>query len=454
MQFHKDTPWLKTILTEEFTADMLKTTQEKPFQWDDYLLQEEKLFNELQQKVSTFNNINGYRYDTNSNINPLQQSPNWNRTFVLRPKTIRGGIVMLHGLSDSPYSVRHLAHFFEQQGFLVIALRVPGHGTLPSGLLKVTWKDWAAATRLAMQEIQRELGDSSNIYLLGYSNGGTLALNYSLDALEDKTLPQPKKIILLSPMIGISRFAMLSKALDFISHLPLLGSHRWLSIHPEYNPFKYNSFSVNAAWQAHRFTKQLQKKIKRLAKKETLQHLPPVLVFQSVMDSTVKTAASERYFYRFLPMNNSELVLFDLNRHHSLAPIFKVPATQQMDDVFTQKQHPYNLVTISNSNPSTLQVSERRQTAGALTVQETPLELAFPPNVFSLSHVALPFPTYDSLYGLEPTPNESFGIQLGNLHLLGETDTLAIDTSKGMRLYSNPFFPYIQQRILSWLESP
>lgn len=447
----KDQPWLHTTLNNEFSARMVKNHKAATFGWQDYLAQEEKLFQELQQAVAGFHTTDGFRYASDTPLNPLSQTPNWNRTFVLKPAQVRAGILMLHGLSDSPYSVRHLAQAFEQQGFMVIGLRVPGHGTLPSGLLSTSWKDWAAATQLAAQEIQRELGDNPNFYVLGYSNGGTLALNYTLDALNDKTLPTPQKVILMSPMIGISNAAVFSKMLDFTSHLPMLSSYRWLSIHPEYNPYKYNSFSVNAAWQAYRFSKTLQKKIKRQAKKDGLIHFPPVLTFQSVMDSTVKTQAVEQSFYRYLPKNNSELVLFDINRYHSISPLLKTQATHFVADTFAKQTRNYDLVTITNLNTETLHVGERRQAAGSLTDKEYALDLAFPPSVFSLSHVALPFPTHDALYGLEPSADEFFGIHLGTRHLMGETNTLSIDSSREVRLYSNPFYPYLERRIFEWM---
>lgn len=441
-------PWHRIALPEEFTADDVNDQ----YRWQDYLAQEERVFKELTEKLAEEDTTDGYRYAAHSPLNTLKQTPNWNRTFVLTPKKIRAGIVMLHGLSDSPYSVRSLAQALEQQGFLVIAVRVPGHGTVPAGLLAAKWQDWAAATKLAAQEMKRQLGDNPNFFMLGYSNGGALALNYTLDALQDKSLPLPKKIILLSPMIGISKFAGLSKPLELIGHLPLMSSERWLSKSPEYNPFKYNSFSVNAAWQAHRFSRQLQQKIAQMAKDKTLQQLPPVLTFQSVLDATVKTAAIEHYFYRHLPHNHSELVLFDINRHEDFTPITKPSATNFMRKTFAPGPRPYDLVKIANRNPTTMEVSEWRQPAGTQTEQERPLGLSFPTGVFSLSHVALPFPINDPTYGLEPNMEEFYGIRLGSLHLLGEINTIIIKADAGMRLYSNPFYPYMQERITQWLE--
>lgn len=444
-------PWHRIELTQEFTTETLKQHPKGEYQWSDYLAQEDRVFAELAEKLAAEDTTAGYRYSPESPLYTLKQTPNWNRSFVLTPKTIRAGIVMLHGLSDSPYSVRSLAQALEQQGFLVIALRVPGHGTVPSALLDAQWEDWAAATRLAVQEMKRQLGDNPNFYMLGYSNGGALTLNYTLDALQDSQLPLPKKIVLLSPMIGVSKFARLTKPIDVFGHVPLMNSKRWLSMNPEYNPFKYNSFPVNAGWQAYRLSRHLQKKLERMASKNQLQQLPPVLTFQSLIDSTVKTAAIKDYFYRYLPQNQSELVLFDLNHHADLTPIIKPAVANLMSKVFPLETHHYDLVKIANRNTTTGQVSEFRQPAGSLATQERPLELSYPAGIFSLSHIAVPFPADDPTFGLEPDLDEFYGIRLGRLYLRGETNTIIIKTDAGMRLYSNPFYPYMQERIEQWL---
>jgi alpha-beta hydrolase superfamily lysophospholipase len=48
-------------------------------------------------------------------------SPDANRSFVLMPAgKPRGAVVLLHGLTDSPYSVRHLAVNYQQHGFVAV----------------------------------------------------------------------------------------------------------------------------------------------------------------------------------------------------------------------------------------------------------------------------------------------------------------------------------------------
>ena len=70
---------------------------------------------------------------------------------------------------------------------------------------------------------------------------------------------------------------------------------------------------------------------------------------------------------------------------------------------------------IANANPDSGEVVERVTEAGAVEEQSRALGLSYPPGVYSLSHVALPFPMSDSLYGMQPDPAEDFGVNLGAL---------------------------------------
>jgi hypothetical protein len=67
--------------------------------------------------------------------------------------------------------------------------------------------------------------------------------------------------------------------------------------------------------------------------------------------------------------------------------------------------------------------------------------------VFSLSHVSLPFPPDDSLYGIEGANASAGLLPIGRLSPRGERAVLAIGTDTLMRLSSNPFFPFIEERI-------
>jgi hypothetical protein len=82
------------------------------------------------------------------------------------------------------------------------------------------------------------------------------------------------------------------------------------------------------------------------------------------------------------------------------------------------------------------------------------LGLTFPPAAFSLSHVALPFPVTDPLYGSQPDNAESFGVNLGNLTPRGERGVLVVPLDALVRISSNPFYPYIERRIIEGIDRP
>jgi len=75
----------------------------------------------------------------------------------------------------------------------------------------------------------------------------------------------------------------------------------------------------------------------------------------------------------------------------------------------------------------------------------------WPASVFSLSHVAFPFPPDHPVYG-GPDAKESPGIQLGQLDMRGERGVLRISGFGLLRLRWNPFYDHMQSRILEFMQ--
>jgi len=161
--------------------------------------------------------------------------------------------MLLHGMSDSLYSLRALGETLNRRDYWVIGLRLPGHGTAPSGLTRVIWQDMAAAVRLGMAHLAASVGQKP-IHIVSYSTGALLAINFSLDALEGDDLPVPASLELISPAIGVQAAAALAKWKRRLSYLPGLGGFAWLSVLPEFDPYKYNSFAINADELVHSLT--------------------------------------------------------------------------------------------------------------------------------------------------------------------------------------------------------
>ena len=444
-------PWHTEKLTEEFVAgdsDQVQT-------FDDYLHLEDRLFDELEQKVysqvETGPEYGLVRYSSGSQADPQSYKKNWNRSFELRQDSPVGGVLLLHGMSDSPYSLHALAETLAQQNYWVIGLRMPGHGTAPSGMKYVKPEDMIAATRLAMAHLSASVGDRP-VHVVGYSTGAALALNYSLDAVEGVASPTPASIVLISPAIRIHAAASLASFKRSASSVPGLGGFAWLSVMPEFDPYKYNSFATNAADAVHQLTRTVDGRIAAHASSGSDIDLPPILAIKSAVDATVTTEAIVDNLLSLLAPNRHELVLFDVNRFASKASLLvddPGPFTRRLmqDDLL-----PFGLTVISNRDTSTRDVVARHKAPLSGVVTEQELDgLAWPSNVFSLSHVALPFPPDDPLYGSNPPAGDE-PLHLGDIPTRGERDMNEIPGEWLLRMRYNPFYNVLETRTLEWLQ--
>ena len=443
-----------TYVPHDMHADQIDKSD-----WAAYLKAEEAVFRgvrtEVTDKLDAEARVPGNRYYDGAPIYPGHFAQDWNRSYILEPDGPPvGAVVLLHGLTDSPYSLRHIARRYRDEGFVAVAIRMPAHGTVPAALTDVEWEDWDAATRLAVREAVRRAGPSKPLHIVGFSNGGALAMKYALDALDNKQLARPDRLILISPMIGITSFARFVGIAALPALLPAFAKAAWLGILPEFNPFKYNSFPINGARQSYRLTAALQDRIARAGRDGLLDHLPPVLTFQSVVDFTVSTRAIITGLYAHLPANGSELVLFDINRGAKLGPLLRSASETVLSRILAPPPRKFRTVIITNASADTYKVVEKVTEAGAVSEQTSELALAFPSGIFSLSHVALPFPMSDALYGMEPDNSEDFGVNLGAISPRGERGVLIVNLDALLRVSSNPFFPYVLERIDQAIAAP
>jgi alpha-beta hydrolase superfamily lysophospholipase len=435
-----------------YKPDDLTAREIPQLDWDGYLKAEARLFEDVRanvtRKLQPGEQIPANRYFEGSPIYPGRFATDWNRSYVLEPAGApAGAVVLLHGLTDSPYSLRHIARAYHARGYVAVAIRLPAHGTVPGALASVDWEDWSEATRLAVREARRRIGPSRPLHIVGFSNGGALAMKYSLDALDDAALTRPDRVVLISPMIGITELARFAGVFGWPAVFPRFARAAWLSVTPEFNPFKYNSFPVNGARQSSLLTRVLQEQIARAARDGRLAGVPPVLTFQSVVDFTVSTRAVVTGLYTHLPANGSELVLFDLNRATKLSPLLRSNFETALDRILPPLPRPFRTTIIANASTDAREVVERAVAAGATDERSRMLGLTYPAEVFSLSHVAVPFPVTDALYGLTPGGEESFGVNLGTLSPRGEVGVLILPLDSLIRVASNPFFPYMLERI-------
>jgi alpha-beta hydrolase superfamily lysophospholipase len=446
-------PWHQVVPQKELTAAELNDR----FTLADYLARENEVFREVAERVETLvdaaDRTRTNRYNPESPLNAAHFKVNWNRTQELTPETIRGGALLLHGLTDSPYSMRKLAEILAAHGIYALCLRLPGHGTVPAGLTNVHWHDWVAAARVGARHVRGKIGEGKPLYLFGYSNGAAAVLHYALEAAGDNRLPRADRIVLFSPEIGVAPVPRLTELLSKLAIVPGNEKSRWLDVLPEYNPFKYNSFPVNAGQQSLGITNALRSAIGTAASDGRIQKLPPILAFQSVVDATVQTEAVAGGLFDRLPDNGSELVLFDLNRFANAKPFLKSTHDALIARLSASRERRYRFTLVTNVDPSSPEVVVRSFPKGGGAATTEASGLAWPAQFFSLSHLALPFAPDDPVFGWQPDQSVDYGIRLGTVAPRGERDVLITPLDSLLRLNANPFFSYEEKRVLEAIAS-
>ena len=152
-------PWHSLELKEEFEA-----RRDGQLDFAGLLALEGRLFDELRHakvlRSSDLAEERSSRFSPASWVARLTGAPGdagsgdvytapYNRTFELVPAERRGSALLIHGLTDAPYSMLALARRLHARGLHVVVLRLPGHGTVPAGQLRMTLEDWRAAVRIA-----------------------------------------------------------------------------------------------------------------------------------------------------------------------------------------------------------------------------------------------------------------------------------------------------------------
>lgn len=100
------------------------------------------------------------------------------------------GILLVHGLGDSPWSFTDIGQALADQGFLVRTVLLPGHGTRPDDLQNVTFEQWRQVVHEQALTMQRDIG---KVYIGGFSTGANLALDYAYSS------PEIAGLVLFSP---------------------------------------------------------------------------------------------------------------------------------------------------------------------------------------------------------------------------------------------------------------
>jgi esterase/lipase len=215
---------------------------------------------------------------------------------------LKYGILLIHGLLDSPFSLREIGNHLQDAGMLVRSILLPGHGTNPADLLNVSYHDWLQAVRYGVNSLRDEV---ESIYLVGYSTGAALSV---YQALQDNHIAG---ILLLSPAISIKApvdaMVWWHQALAYFQR----GNQEWLHQEAEIDYVKYLSLPFNPVSQVSKLTAV----IKEMREHHTLK--TPMFMVVSREDETISSDRAIQFFCRSKNAENRMLFYTSVIRNYT-----------------------------------------------------------------------------------------------------------------------------------------
>lgn len=220
----------------------------------------------------------------------------WNAPNEWQPATIAGarpkrGILLVHGLGDSPWSFHDLAPQLAAQGFLVRTVLLPGHGTRPEALLNVTAEEWQAVVYAQAQTLEEDV--DGPVYLGGFSTGANLVLSYAYGH------PEIAGLVLFSPGFKSFPFGWITSLVARVRPWMVSPSD---SIANQ-TPVRYMNVPTNGYAQFYRTSALAQRLLNRPYEK-------PVFMVVAQHDSVINTDYLLRVFQSSFTNPRSRLIWY------------------------------------------------------------------------------------------------------------------------------------------------
>ncbi|MBD1582730.1 alpha/beta hydrolase [Pseudoalteromonas sp. S16_S37] len=214
--------------------------------------------------------------------------------FELRQPNHERAILLIHGLTDSPFTFHYLGAVFHQQGYNVRAMLLPGHATAPSDLNLVDLNHWQNTIDYA---ITRTAKDFEQFAIMGYSTGAALAIAR----------------VAKSPPENLSAMALISPASEphnkhgwlakWIARVPFV---EWIDEDADFDFAKYESFS----WRAAALADEAMNLLEHVYLPKELPLFSAFSEVDSTIDSTANLAMLNRFAKDTHQLDNHILYYF------------------------------------------------------------------------------------------------------------------------------------------------
>jgi esterase/lipase/1-acyl-sn-glycerol-3-phosphate acyltransferase len=226
---------------------------------------------------------------------------------LMRGRTRRLGVVLVHGFLSAPQEVAELAHYLNGKGFWVYLVRLKGHGTSPEDLALRNGNDWTESVDLGYALMNALC---QRVVLGGFSFGGGVVLDCASRVRNVAgvfAVCPPQRLLDIS-----SRFAPAvtawNRVMELISYRD--AKKEFVVTVPERPGINYARLPIAGLRKMGRFMRELEPKLAKITM--------PVQVLQAEGDPVVDPAGSAR-LYEMLGSQEKSYQKFPLKRHGILA---------------------------------------------------------------------------------------------------------------------------------------
>ncbi|MFD8776872.1 alpha/beta hydrolase [Streptomyces sp. NPDC056721] len=202
------------------------------------------------------------------------------------------GVLLCHGFTGSPQSLRPWAEYLAERGLTVSLPLLPGHGTRWEDMQVTGWQDWYAEVDRALREL---LDRCSQVFVFGLSMGAALALR-----LAAKHGDEVAGLVLVNP--GNKVHGLAARALPVARHLVPSTKGIASDIAKEgSSEIGYDRVPLHAAHSLRNFF--------RIVDRELPQVTQPLVVLHSTQDHVVPPVDSARVLSRISSTDVEEILL-------------------------------------------------------------------------------------------------------------------------------------------------
>ncbi|MFI8822972.1 alpha/beta hydrolase [Streptomyces sp. NPDC053431] len=202
------------------------------------------------------------------------------------------GVLICHGFTGSPQSMRPWAEYLAERGLTVSLPLLPGHGTRWQDMQLTTWHDWYAEVDRELREL---IARCERVFVMGLSMGGALTLR-----LAAKHGDAVSGIVLVNP--GNKVHGVAARALPVVRHfVPSTKGIASDIAKPGVAELGYDRVPLHAAHSLRRFFQTVDAELPQVTQ--------PVVLLHSPQDHVVPPADSARILSRISSTDVKEILL-------------------------------------------------------------------------------------------------------------------------------------------------